>query len=500
MADTPLVLDELAVAYGVLADVLAVRLERISGAGGSPWRVHVDGPWGSGKSSLLHLLAARLQDGGQLDRPWLVVHFNAWTQQRIIPRWWSLLDTIHRQAVRELRSRAPARALLLAVWRVWWRLREGRGAYVLVPLAAVAAFLLWQRGVFGGGAVGAAELAKALTAVAVFLAAGWGLVRKLNKWLVSISVGAEIQLERTQGVSAAAGRRYRRLVRLIGRPFAVLIDDLDRTDPSFAVELLEGIEQLWGDVPVVYLTAVDGSVLRDAFLEAELARPGNAPGDTARSAAWLRYQRSFDDVIRLRALDHRALAAELRPRGHLDEAALAAHFEPLDSIEALLAALAEAHAAGVASHLALCRAALLRLETPELQRSLEHWSARFLPYLDPSAHAGYRFTSRVSTALYGLMLGGNALTEPGHVLEQIAVWTIVRLRSPLIAELLEQNPEGAERARELARRASESEEPPLDLARLEQLLSQASTRALLRGDTELPALDADTVTVLSSVA
>jgi len=106
----------------------------------------------------------------------------------------------------------------------------------------------------------------------VFLAACWGLVRKLNKWLVSVSVGAEIQLERTQGVSAAASRRFRRLVRLIGRPFAVLIDDLDRSDPTFAVELLEGIEQLWGEVPVVYLTAVDGSVLREAFLEAELAR------------------------------------------------------------------------------------------------------------------------------------------------------------------------------------------------------------------------------------
>jgi hypothetical protein len=235
----------------------------------------------------------------------------------------------------------------------------------------LAAYLLWRHGVFGDGVVGTAELAEALSAIAVFLVAAWGLVRKLNRWLVSVSVGAEIRLEHTRPVATAAAHRYQRLVNLVGRPLAVMIDDLDRCQPSFAVELLEGIEQLWGDVPVVYVTAVDGTLLRDAFLETQVAQGGRPNREGARAAAWLRYQSSFDDVIRLRTLNLGMLPDEGGTDGDADPTKLTARFELFNTVEVVLAELAQS-AAGKATPVELRRAALMRLETPALQDSLEH--------------------------------------------------------------------------------------------------------------------------------
>ena len=52
-----------------------------------------------------------------------------------------------------------------------------------------------------------------------------------------------------------------------GRPLAVIVDDLDRCQPKFVVELLEGIQTLYGDTPVTYVVAADSRWIRDCFEE-----------------------------------------------------------------------------------------------------------------------------------------------------------------------------------------------------------------------------------------
>lgn len=50
--------------------------------------VHLHGPWGAGKSSLVRFLA----DALNRESPhWLVVDFNAWRNARVKPPWWHML-------------------------------------------------------------------------------------------------------------------------------------------------------------------------------------------------------------------------------------------------------------------------------------------------------------------------------------------------------------------------------------------------------------------------
>jgi len=62
--------------------------------------VHIHGPWGSGKTSILNMIGDTLKNGktiygvlkdGQIKRNlnnhWVVIKFNAWEHQRIKPPW-----------------------------------------------------------------------------------------------------------------------------------------------------------------------------------------------------------------------------------------------------------------------------------------------------------------------------------------------------------------------------------------------------------------------------
>src|SRR5215216_1690977 len=69
---------------------------------GRSFLVHLHGPWGSGKTSLLNFIEDDLHDPPEGEKRWVVVRFNAWQHQRIVPPWWWLMETLYRDALREL--------------------------------------------------------------------------------------------------------------------------------------------------------------------------------------------------------------------------------------------------------------------------------------------------------------------------------------------------------------------------------------------------------------
>ena len=78
------------------AEALAKKIEEAwdkKEARDGPFMVHIHGPWGSGKTSVLNFLRAHL-----VDKRWVVVSFNAWLHQRIRPPWWMLLNEIYKQS------------------------------------------------------------------------------------------------------------------------------------------------------------------------------------------------------------------------------------------------------------------------------------------------------------------------------------------------------------------------------------------------------------------
>src|SRR5919205_1306828 len=125
------------------AAALAVRLNRVWEECNRPGQrtearssfvLHLHGPWGSGKTSLLNFLKKELQPardekvGATESRGWVVVEFNAWQHQRISPPWWPLLESVSKQAARQTREvfGEPFGALRLRWREWWWRFSRGR--------------------------------------------------------------------------------------------------------------------------------------------------------------------------------------------------------------------------------------------------------------------------------------------------------------------------------------------------------------------------------------
>jgi hypothetical protein len=134
--------------------------------------VHVDGRWGSGKSTLVNLLVRRLsvsdRRGTRLRDP-IVVRYDAWRESAVAPEWWSLATAVNR-AVRA--ERALAVRWLMTVLSA--ARRTVRSVPVVVAcLVLVGALAARASGVWGGNIEVVSKTIAALAAVvALGMAAG----------------------------------------------------------------------------------------------------------------------------------------------------------------------------------------------------------------------------------------------------------------------------------------------------------------------------------------
>src|SRR5919198_5778101 len=139
-----------------LEESTARRLKDEDFPRGRSFLVHLDGPWGAGKTSLLNFLTRELEPGKRIPwipfarRPaageahWLVVQFNAWQHQRIVPPWWWLMSALSRQGGRLLWRIDVPRAVFFRIrewiWRAWigwpWYLLAAAAGGVIAVLAA----------------------------------------------------------------------------------------------------------------------------------------------------------------------------------------------------------------------------------------------------------------------------------------------------------------------------------------------------------------------------
>ena len=110
--------------------------------------IHIHGPWGSGKSSLLNFMRYELEGSKkqissmpnflllknnpdrqekktvdkEMKNKWIVVMFNAWRHQRTGPPWWSLMDAVFKSGVSSLRKISWWRCIFIVLWEYSWRL------------------------------------------------------------------------------------------------------------------------------------------------------------------------------------------------------------------------------------------------------------------------------------------------------------------------------------------------------------------------------------------
>jgi hypothetical protein len=483
-ADNPAIIDQLG--RRPFAEVLAARIEEVwrtqdrsrsksnattseTEANGdssqnpsSGFMIHIDGPWGSGKTSVLNFLRGALQSADRpIDRKWVVVEFNAWQQQRIRPPWWTLIREIYGQSMRQLALRSKVQ---LAVRWWWWCFRADwlpvvatavvillcvlvtTGVIGFVPKAAVTAS--GQGGTQDEWANGVALGIKILSAV---LAAGAAVFTFSRTMVFGSARAAQTYTDLRSDPLRPIVRLFVDLVRAIRRPLVVFVDDLDRCDSKYVVELLEGIQTLFRQEPVTYVVAADRKWICSSF-EQEFRDYTATIGEPGRPLGYLFLDKVFQVSVSIPRLspqwqraywlgllqttttdDPKALDAT-RKRA---ENAATETVQGIHTQEALQQKIQEASDDPVREQ-AVRVAAAKQITRPEARLRTEHRLQRWAELIEHNPRSMKRVVNALAMQQAIHFLEGREVSP-----ETLAQWTIIELRWPILADFLSANPSAA---------------------------------------------------------
>lgn len=456
-------LDRAVVARAIFEKVRAFWAEDGGPPPRYPFMVHIAGRWGSGKSTILNFLGQILREDETLAPPrtgrtretrknWVVVTFNAWQHQAQRPVWWSLLNAVADQAALQM---APQQSRWFNNRNRFFRFRIDRG--IEYTFAGIAVFLLvlgvlWYSNL--NGAPPAPDPAKAPEATDVP-----GLILKIAALLTAVgTIGTALQkfFQRTQDTAdalvalddttAPLKRRFEEMIREIHRPVAIFIDDLDRCDADYVIELLQAIQTIYVDVPVLYVVAADRDWIVSAYdqtykgFKSDIDQPGQPLG-------YLFVKKIFQLSVNVPDLDSEYgrsfLLAQLRdtPEDKIDQAEadrIRAQVQAAPSLEATQIII-ESQPTQTAKRIAGSEG-FLKYLTPETQEEIEHLLVRKLTQpemlLDPNPRAIKRLVNA-----YSFRSGFALSAGQTQVIPKLPYWCVLDLRYPYSAERLAAFPE-----------------------------------------------------------
>ncbi len=431
--------------------------------GGRSFALHIHGPWGSGKTSVLNFMREQLQSG-ELGDAWVVVDFNAWRQQRIKPPWWSLIRQVYRQGREQLEEMKDHRnaSRLRRRWFLW-RLKADWLPVILAAFAiALIVFLVGGIVDLFGGAEGPAGASgngakpidwsghlKTGLGILTTLLAAWAAVLALGRSLLFGSArAAESYMELSRDPMGPITRLFEQLIRGMGHPVAIFIDDLDRCDGDYVVDLLEGVQTLFRRADATYVVAADRNWIRASFEQRyegfvdSIAEPGRPLGylfleklfqlsasvprisPTARESFWLHLLKSgrstapaeVEKVARETEREAERLLGEAVTPEEMKRVIDHYQEEPIKQ-QGLRAAAAK------------------RMSSAAARKRTEHFLQPFAGLLEPNPRAMKRLVNA-----FGIHQAVNFLEAREVDVRALALWTIVELRWPLLADCLSEHP------------------------------------------------------------
>lgn len=409
-----------------------------------PWTIHLNAPWGAGKTSFFNLLKEALtRPGESSDRePWIIIEYNAWHHRHVDPAWWSLYQEVFRQGA----PQASGWTIDIKINEWWRRIWSGRKLYALsIIIVIIPLFLIWSSD----------SLAIYLTENLLSKEAGEASV--LQIWtgfgglIGSIFSAAGIAYMTLFGGTANHARRFhnftrdpqitlrknfRALIKDFRRPVLIFIDDIDRCDAAFVTDLLESLMTVLRSNRAFYLIAGDGFWINRCFETAYKDFKGLSR-DPGRSLGHNFLEKVFQTTITLPSLNPKIKERFWRSLLGEDQEPQISRMSDGDdaSAEKLQTGRSKKVAAEVEEMLSKIKVALEDYEKEETDEITERFLSRFHPLIESNPRAMKRL---VNAYVMGAI---RRTTELGRELSieekcKLALWVIFTHRWPRVVDYL----------------------------------------------------------------
>lgn len=473
---------------GPIAEMLATRLRRLQrdsalNPDGSSFLVHLDGPWGAGKTSILNFLRTDLTrtDRDDSHATWLVVEINAWRQANLGPSWWTLLTALRQELSRGLRWYAK---LWLRGTEALQRLRVGGAPYALalaIVLTLGGALVL----AVGPQRTISAGTATTITAIMAAIGAVWAAVLVATRFFMWDSpAGARLFEQSNRDPKTYLRKHFAWLAKRARRPVIFFIDDLDRCDQEYVVEFLDGIQTLVRDVRAsqaltpdsheetagagaadspeedkgtgaagsgegnhaavnpFFVVAADGRWLRACYENAyaTLAKAITRPG---QSLGHLFLDKIFQLTITVPSLSNASQTRLVRQLLTQDPSGPATMEQEREHVKQAISnstTSAQVRQAWKKAHPEVreevAQLAVQKLTEPAIEAHTEHDLQKFARLLDRNPRHIKRFLNT-----YSANMVASGLDQSFPDFDSLALWTIVRMRWPVVADYLVSHPE-----------------------------------------------------------
>lgn len=226
-----------------------VQLLNNSEPGHGALAIHLHAPWGAGKTSFMNFMQEALRGTREKKgrKAWQIVDFNAWQNQRLSYPWWTLMNSLYDQVKGSLTA-----AFRVRVW--YWRLRSRYIRQLIALLACCLVMLL-----FSNQTAGFPKWVESTSKIVAAMTAIWGIALSFSKGLFSGNQkAAQEYLDSRDNPMSDYQAQFKRLVEALSPSrLIVFIDDLDRCKSAYTVDFLENLQTLFRDDHVVFLIAAD---------------------------------------------------------------------------------------------------------------------------------------------------------------------------------------------------------------------------------------------------
>lgn len=254
--------------------------------------IHIDGKWGSGKSTFLRFLKKHLKAGDWNDttdfekRPWIVAEFNAWQNQRLDPPWWSILQTVYLTALADLRKKKKGLAFNLWLREQVWRLDKGRNFIISAIITLAITIVAVSTGNFDKSTFQNSRIANLILGISGLIGFIWSCTGIIRKSLITggAKSAREFIDESSKDPMKEIEQHFNRILQRIEYPLAIFIDDLDRCNKDYGIQLLEGLQTIFKNSRVVYVIAADRNWISAMYennyevFSGAVSQPGKAFG------------------------------------------------------------------------------------------------------------------------------------------------------------------------------------------------------------------------------